>query len=97
LEWTYNDETGEEAEVMVTNENQAATLVQLQADTGFLAENVAALRFNFSGVENGGTAYREFVVQGSEVSAVPEPATMMGTLGLLASGLLLRRRTVRPR
>jgi hypothetical protein len=89
---------------MVPDKARSATLVQLQADTGFLAENVAALRFNFTGFgnagnafENGGTGYREFVVQGSQVSAVPEPATMMGTLGLLASGLLLRRRTVRPR
>lgn len=97
LEWVYNDETGLEEEVLVTNWDQAATLVQLQAYTGFLAENVAALRFNFNGVENSGTAYREFVVQGSEVSAVPEPAAMIGTLGLLASGLLLRRRTPRPR
>lgn len=97
LEWTFNDETGQEEEVLVTNRDEAATLVQLHAETGFLAENVAALRFNFSGVENGGTGYREFVVQGSEVSAVPEPATMIGTLGLLAGGLLVRRRTVRPR
>ncbi len=28
----------------------------------------------------------------SEMSAVPEPASVLGTIGLLASGLLLRRR-----
>ena len=71
-------------------------MVQLQADTGFLAENVAAVRFNFNGIENGGTAYREFVVKGSEVSAVPEPSAVTGALVLLAGGLLRRRRTVRP-
>lgn len=103
LEWTFDDETGEERQVLVTNTDESATLVQLKAETGFLAENVAALRFNFTGFgnggnafENGGTGYREFVVQGSKVSAVPEPATFCGTLGLLASGLLVRRRTSRP-
>lgn len=90
----YDDE-GNETGGFAANEDEAATLVQLQADTGFLAENVAALRFNFNGVENGGTAYREIVVKGAAVSAVPEPATLCGTLGLLASGLLVRRRTIR--
>jgi hypothetical protein len=98
------DDDGNETGAFSANEWEAATLVQLQADTGFLAENVAALRFNFTGFgnagnafENGGTGYREFVVQGSQVSAVPEPATMMGTLSLMAVSLLRRRRTPRPR
>lgn len=94
-EWQTNWDTYEEEYVQVTNRDEAATLVQLQADTGFLAANVASLRFNFNGVENGGTAYREIVVKGAAISAVPEPATLCGTLGLLASGLLVRRRTTR--
>ena len=79
----------------VPDRDQSSSLVQLQADAGFLAGNVAAVRFNFNGVENGGTGYREFVIEGSEVAAVPEPTAMLGTLGLLAGGLVLRRRNPR--
>ena len=80
---------------MVEDDSEASTLVQLYSDAGFLAENVAAVRFNFTGVENGGTGFREFVIEGAEVAAVPEPAAMFGTLGLLAGGLVLRRRNPR--
>lgn len=79
--------------VLVPDGSRSATLVELTSNALFLAENVGAVRFSFNGYENGGTAYREFVVEGAAVSAVPEPATALGTLGLLASGLLLRRRT----
>lgn len=91
--------------VYIDSVDESATLVKLTSNSGFLAENVGALRFNFAGFgnggnafENGGTGFREFVVQGSaaEMSAVPEPAAAFGTLGLLASGFLLRRRTSRP-
>jgi hypothetical protein len=82
---------------MVEDDSKASTLVQLYSDAGFLAENVAAVRFNFTGVENGGTGFREFVIEGAEVAAVPEPAAMLGTLSLLAGGLVLRRRNPRRR
>jgi hypothetical protein len=53
------------------------------------------VRFNFNGVENGGTGFRELVLEGAEVAAVPEPAAIFGTLSLLAGGLVLRRRNPR--
>jgi hypothetical protein len=95
-EWQTNWDTYEEEYVQVTDRSKSATLVQLQADTGFLVENVGALRFNFTGFENGGTAYREFVVEGAGVSVIPEPSTAFTTLSFLASCLLIRRRTSRP-
>jgi hypothetical protein len=85
--------TGQFADVPDTG--QSSTQVWLHAESGFLAQNVAAVRFNFNGVESGGTGYREFVIEGSEVAAVPEPTAMLGTLGLLAGGLVLRRRNPR--
>jgi hypothetical protein len=78
---------------LVPDYNQSATRVELQSDSGLLAENVGALRFNFTGIESGGTAYREFVVEGA---SIPEPTTAFATLGFLASRLLIRRRTSRP-
>jgi len=91
------DDDGNETGGFSANRDEASTLVQLEADAGFLAANVAAVRFNFNGVENGGTGFREFVIEGSEVAAVPEPTALFGTLGLLAGGLAVRRRTSRPR
>lgn len=82
---------------LVEDKSKASTLVWLQPDIGFLAQNVGAVRFNFSGIENGGTGFREFVIEGSAVAAVPEPATLFGTFGLLAGGLGIRRRTSRRR
>jgi hypothetical protein len=79
----------------VPDTGQSSTQVWLHAESGFLAQNVAAVRFNFNGVESGGTGYREFVIEGAEVAAVPEPTAMLGTLGLLAGGLVLRRRNPR--
>ncbi|MBI2511421.1 MAG: PEP-CTERM sorting domain-containing protein [Opitutae bacterium] len=69
----------------------ANTVVQLTASSGSLATNVAALRFFFTGFENGGTAYREFDVVGA--AAVPEPSTYAALVGLAALALVgLRRR-----
>lgn len=59
----------------------AHTRVRLTDTEGKLAENVARLRFTFTGFENGGTAYREIDVFGT---AVPEPAHA----GLAAGALL---------
>lgn len=98
IEEEIYDDNGDPTDTyrQVPDDSQSATLVELTPSTGFLAENVGALRFNFTGFENNGTAYREFVIEGTGVSAVPEPAAAFGTLGLLASGFLLRRRTSRP-
>lgn len=94
IEEEIYDDNGDPTDTyrLVPDDSQSATLVELTPSSGFLAENVGALRFNFTGFENGGTAYREFVVEGAGVSAVPEPAAAFSTLGLLASGFLLRRR-----
>jgi hypothetical protein len=82
----FDAETGEP--VMVPDENFATTLVQLTPTSGFLAQQVVSLRFMFNGVENGGTAYREF-----QVMAVPEPSTYcMSLAGLTCGGYMLRRR-----
>lgn len=95
--WVWDDQAEDMVPGWETDTSKASTLVWLQADSGLLAQNVGAVRFNFSGVENGGTGFREFVIEGSAVAAVPEPATLFGTLGLLAGGLGIRRRTSRRR
>lgn len=73
-------------------DDDVATMVQLTSNSGFLAENVALIRFNFNGFENGGTAYREFDIAGT--GSVPEPSTyaMTSGLALIAFGLLSRHR-----
>ncbi len=85
----FDWETGEP--IMVPDEDFATTLVQLTATGGVLAQQVVSLRFVFNGVENGGTAYREF-----QVAAVPEPSTYaMALAGLACGGYLVRRRNRR--
>lgn len=76
----------------VDSDNDVSTKVQLTDSTGTLAWNVAMLRFNFNGVENGGTAFREFDVFG--IAAVPEPQSwaMVGGVGLLGFALARRFR-----
>lgn len=64
------------------NTNESSTMVRLTDTSGVLASGVAALRFNFSGVENGGTAFREFVVEGVAVAA---PTTVSGLVTDLTS------------
>ena len=63
----------------IQDTSQSSTMVSLTAASGVLASGVAALRFNFAGVENGGTAYREIVVEGIA------PTTLVGTVADLAS------------
>lgn len=71
----------------------ASTMVAMTPTSGYLAANVAALRFNFSGVENGGTAYREFDVFGTAAtSAIPEPSTYAVACGALMLGFATWRR-----
>ena len=80
--------------IWVPDESQSSTLVQLTSDSGVLAADVVSLQFVFNGYQNGGTAYREFQVAGAKaLSAVPEPASLLSTAGLLGAGLVSRRRT----
>ncbi len=65
--------------------------VRMTDSDGFLALNVASIRFNFQDAENGWTAYREIDVLGSAVQAVPEPSSLL-LCGLAAGGICLRRR-----
>jgi hypothetical protein len=74
--------------ILVPDESTATTLVELASTTGVLAEDVVSLRFIFGGQENGGTAFREF-----QVTAVPEPATIV----IAAAGLAYAARVVRRR
>lgn len=65
------------------------------SDSGPLADNVASIRFDFDGFENGGTAYREIDIHGAPVG-VPEPsglamAMLAGSAGLLA--VFIRRKS----
>lgn len=53
----------------IENTDESSTMVRLTDTSGVLASGVAALRFNFSGIENSGTAFREFVVEGVAVAA----------------------------
>jgi len=61
-----------------SEESQSSTMVKLTDGSGTLASGVAALRFNFSGIENSGTAFREFVVEGVTV-ATPTTVTSLVT------------------
>jgi hypothetical protein len=75
------------------NTDQSSTLITLTSNSGPLAQDVVALQFIFNGYQNGGTAFREFQVTGSQAaSAVPEPSLMLATALLAAGGLSLRRR-----
>jgi hypothetical protein len=79
-------ETGDP--ILVPDENFATTLVQLTPTGDFLARQVVSLRFEFNGVENGGTAYREI-----QVTAVPEPSTTaMALAGIACGGFSMWRR-----
>lgn len=80
--YDYDYETGQYTEVEVPDEDYSHTMVELTGSEGYLATDVAAIRFIFNGIENGGTAYREFDVFGS-ATAVPEPATYAAATGAL--------------
>jgi hypothetical protein len=60
------------------------TQVSITDNTGTLAANVAALRFDFNATENGYSGY-------AEIDVVPEPSAI-GLLGLASAGVLARRR-----
>jgi len=89
LQESYDWQTGQT--VLVPDETFATTLVELTPTSGFLAQQVKSLRFTFNGVENSGTAYREF-----QVMAVPEPFTCaMALAGLACGGYSMFRRRKR--
>lgn len=92
ISYEYDDETGDFNEVEIPDTDYSHTLVALTSIGGSLATNVAAVRFVFSGVENGGTAYREFDILG-EMTPVPEPAGAAGlAAGVVGLAACLRRR-----
>ncbi len=73
----YNDATG----VGIGNTNTRANIV---SSSGFLASNVAGVRFNFKdNLNQGYNGYREIDVQGS---AVPEPSSI-ALFGLALAGI----------
>jgi hypothetical protein len=75
-----------------TDENKSSTLVVLRSSGSILCDNVSGLRFVFNGVENGGTAYREFDVMGASSSAVPEPSAYACISGFLVLAAAASRR-----
>ena len=70
------------------------TRVSLTDSSGFLAVDVAAFRYTFTGFENNGTAYREVDAFGTP-APVPEPACVL--LVCAAGGLAWRARRRRRR
>lgn len=90
--YEYDHETGIETEVQVPDEDYSHTLVELTSVGGSLASSVAAVRFVFGGVENGGTGFREFDLIGEAMTApIPEPAGAAG-LGAAVAGLAVMSR-----
>lgn len=89
IRYEWDEQSKRYIEVERIDASVSNTLVELSATDGFLATNVAALQFVFTGHENGGTAYREFDVFGV---AVPEPATAAALLGVIALGAAAARR-----
>lgn len=77
--------------IFVEDDSQASTLVELTDTGGLLAAGVAQLRFIFSGIENGGTAFREFDVIGSP-TAVPEPTAFAVIAGVGLLGFAVWRK-----
>ena len=75
--------------ITIPDPDNSTTLTTLSSESGFLAENVVSLQFVFAGYQNRGTAYREFQVEGSPVTLIPEPSTLL--LGILGALGLLRR------
>ena len=71
-----------------------STRVSLTDSSGFLAIDVAAFRYTFTGFENNGTAYREVDAFGTP-APVPEPACVL--LVCAAGGLAWRARRRRRR
>jgi hypothetical protein len=75
--------------IMIPDTDISTTLVTLTSGSGSLAEDVVSLQFVFNGYQNGGTAFREFQVEGTPVNLIPEPSALL--LGALSSFGLLRR------
>ena len=73
--------------------NPSSSLVKLTSNSGALVANVVSLQFEFNGLENGGTGYREFQVSGTSATAVPEPGTFIPAAVLVAGAILRRRRS----
>lgn len=65
----------------------SSTMVALTSSSGILASDVVSIQFLFNGYQNGGTAFREFQVEG-----IPEPSVLL--LAMTFVPFLLRRRRV---
>ena len=80
-------------------DNTFETVAQFHFNEGGGRYLIAVAQDN-SGAPLSISAGKGYIDQGAgtyELAAVPEPASVLGTMGLLASGLLLRRRTQRSR
>lgn len=83
----YDPNPDDDIDYYYRDDDPSSTLVELTSSSGVLASDVVSLQFVFSGYQNSGTAFREF-----QVSAVPEPSSLLPTGCLIAGGLLIRRR-----
>ena len=75
----YNSSLSMNGPQFTSDTSISSTMVKLTNGSGTLASGVAALRFNFSGIENSGTAFREFIVEGVA------PTTVNGRVSDLTS------------
>ncbi len=69
---------------------RTSVTIESSVANAVMVANVAALRFNFTDFENGGSGYREFDVLGA--AAVPEPGTFSAMAGLATLGFAQIRR-----
>jgi hypothetical protein len=73
--------------IFIPDTDLSSTMVALTSSSGILASDVVSIQFLFNGYQNGGTAFREFQVEG-----IPEPSVLL--LAMTFVPFLLRRRRV---
>lgn len=82
---SYDFDTDET--IFIPDTDLSSTMVALTSSSGILASDVVSIQFLFNGYQNGGTAFREFQVEG-----IPEPSVLL--LAMTFVPFLLRRRRV---